>query len=94
MYRTAKSPRMAHPGQIGLPGSGKTPSRKRALNGRFVQFLCHVCGDVGTVQCPNCNGSGEGMADGSVCQHCYPIKGSGSLPCPEEEHEGDTHVLR
>lgn len=50
-------------------------------------FRCPQCADEGTVQCPSCNGSGEGMADGSRCQHCYPRKGSGSVPCPGEEHE-------
>ena len=78
-----KSHRMAHSGQIGLPFSGKKPSQKHGIDGRFVAVFCTVCGDDGTVMCPRCNGSGEGMADGSRCLECF---GTGSVPCPGEMH--------
>ena len=39
---------------------------------------CHACEDEGTVICSRCNGSGEGMADGSTCPTC---KGSGEITC-------------
>jgi DnaJ-class molecular chaperone len=39
---------------------------------------CDLCDDEGTITCERCNGSGEGMADGSTCQTCH---GSGEVPC-------------
>ena len=82
-----KSHPMAHSALGGRGKRRKTPSDKHGLDGRFVSVFCTVCGDEGTVQCPRCSGSGEGMVDGSVCRHCYPIKGSGSVPCDGEAHE-------
>ncbi len=89
MYRTAKSTRMAHPGQIGLPGSGKTPSRKRSRDGRFVQYLCEKCEDSGSMGCPTCDGSGIGMHGDPDTSRCLDCKGSGSVPCDGEAHEGE-----
>ena len=34
--------------------------------------------------CPTCNGSGEGMADGTWCRRCG---GSGEVPTEEQEAE-------
>lgn len=39
---------------------------------------CPACEDEGAPFCPRCNGSGEGMADGSTCPTCH---GSGEVPC-------------
>lgn len=38
--------------------------------------MCEDCEDTGKIEdlCSECNGSGEGMYDGSVCRNC---KGSG-----------------
>lgn len=40
--------------------------------------VCPLCEDDGTLLCLICNGSGEGMYDGSTCRTC---KGSGEVPC-------------
>lgn len=42
------------------------------------KYDCLKCYDEGTLSCSNCNGSGEGMADGS---HCLDCKGSGQISC-------------
>ncbi len=39
---------------------------------------CELCKDEGTLICSTCNGSGEGMYDGSTCRTC---KGKGEVPC-------------
>ena len=57
---------------------------------------CDECNGKGCVEvrCPTCNGSGEGMYDGSRCRTC---KGSGVLTgeCPhcagDCRDEGDNH---
>lgn len=40
--------------------------------------VCEHCQDEGTLICSTCNGSGEGMYDGSTCRTC---KGKGEVPC-------------
>ena len=85
-----KSHPMAHSGRKGLPGRRKKPSEKHGIDGRFVAYYCEQCEDSGTMMCSHCQGSGigsTGPVDSSTCQHCYPFKGSGSVPCDGEAHE-------
>jgi len=43
---------------------------------------CNLCHDEATLTCPDCNGSGEGMYDGTTCRTC---KGGGAVPCECQE---------
>jgi len=40
--------------------------------------ICNDCEGLGVISyiCPNCNGSGEGPADGTICKAC---RGTGEL---------------
>ncbi len=40
---------------------------------------CPTCGSRGTVECPDCVGSGDTGADSPLCPLCY---GVGRIPCP------------
>ena len=42
------------------------------------------------VICPTCNGSGEGMYDGTTCHVC---KGHGTILVDEDEQENDDESL-
>ncbi len=90
MYLTGKSTRLAGTVEkVGFRGR-KKPSEKHGIDGRFVAYYCEQCEDSGTMMCSHCQGSGigsTGPVDSSTCQHCYPIKGSGSVPCDGEAHE-------
>ena len=39
---------------------------------------CEICGGEGVVGCSACQGSGEGMHEGTTCRTC---KGEGEFPC-------------
>jgi len=43
-----------------------------------MTFADEVCENEGSIYCPTCNGSGEGMYDGSKCSTCG---GSGEVAC-------------
>jgi hypothetical protein len=42
------------------------------------EIQCEICNDTGRVgeRCPACDGSGEGMADGTTCYRC---RGAGEI---------------
>jgi len=50
-----------------------------------AQMECPDCSGNGTLICGQCNGSGEGMHDGSKCWRC---KSRGWLDCPRCEGTG------
>lgn len=47
---------------------------------------CLICEDEHTMTCSRCNGSGEGMADGSTCIACH---GSGEVPCECQDRDDE-----
>ncbi len=51
---------------------------------------CETCGGEGTVDimCSTCNGSGEGMYDGSRCYTCRGVGGWVDQTCPACDGEG------
>ncbi len=59
-------------------------------------FKCKQCNDSGelttTVLCPFCNGSSEGMTDGSGCIHCKTGEVECITPCKNPVHLTDVQV--
>lgn len=54
-------------GVLLIPSRGGIPRQEVDLTTREVDIVvCHECGNI----CSDCNGSGEGMADGSTCRWC------------------------
>jgi len=50
--------------------------------------MCDECEDTGYITCGSCNGSGEGIADGTTCYNCNG-KGVEKCSC---QHEYDVRL--
>lgn len=58
-----------------------------------IQEQCQRCNGTGSIPdiCPTCDGSGEGMTDGTICLTC---RGRGEIPTEQERNAAEDQAER